>query len=85
MGHITNSIVLPNSGMDRLLAKIHLADDVKRVNKERQKVETRLKKLGQLYLDDDDMDQEDYRRRKEAGGEAFRSGGAGFRRHEGGG
>lgn len=43
MVHITNSIVLPDSGMDRLLAKIHLADDVKRVNKERQKAETRLK------------------------------------------
>ena len=37
---------------------------MKRVNRERKKVETRLKKLGQVYLDDDNMDFEDYRSRK---------------------
>ena len=50
--------------MDRLLAKIQMADEVKRVNRERKKVETRLKKLGQVYLDDDNMDHDDYKSRK---------------------
>lgn len=52
--------------MDRLLAKLQLADEVKRANRERKNVETetRLKKLGQVYLDDDNMDFEDYKGRK---------------------
>ncbi len=52
MGKIMGAIVLPDSWMDRLLAKIQLADEVKRINRERKKVETRLKRLGQIYLDD---------------------------------
>ena len=59
MGMIIGAIILPDSWMDRLLAKIQLADEIKRVNRERRKVETRLKKLGQVYLDDDNMDHED--------------------------
>ena len=64
MGMIIGAIILPDSWMDRLLARIQLADEVKRVNREHKKVETRLKKLGQVYLDDDNMVLEDYRRRK---------------------
>ncbi|MCI0869695.1 MAG: recombinase family protein [Chloroflexi bacterium] len=64
MGQIMNAVVLPDSWMDRLLTKIQLADEVKRVNRERKRVETRLKKLGQVYVDDDNMDYEDYKRRK---------------------
>ena len=64
MGKIMGAIVLPDSWMDRLLAKIQLADEVKRVNRERKKVEIRLKKLGLVYIDDDNMDFEDYRSRK---------------------
>ena len=64
MGMIIGAIILPDSWMDRLLARIQLADEVKRVNRERKKVETRLKKLGQVYLDDDNMDLEDYKTRK---------------------
>ena len=64
MGQIINTIALPDSWMDRLLTKIQLADEVKRVNRERKRVETRLKKLGQVYVDDDNMDYEDYKRRK---------------------
>lgn len=64
MGRIMNAIVLLDSCMDRLLAKIHLADEVKLVNWERTKVETRLKKLDQVYLDDDNMDFDDYKHRK---------------------
>ena len=60
---IMNAIVLPDSWMDRLLAKIQLVDKVKRVNKERGKAETRLKRLREVYLDGD-MGQEEYRRRK---------------------
>ena len=45
------AIILPESWMDRLLAKIQLADEVKRVNKERKKVEQQLIRLGQVYID----------------------------------
>ncbi len=63
-GKIMGALILPDSWMDRLLARIQLADEVKRINRERKKVETRLKKLGQVYLDDDNMDLEDYKGRK---------------------
>ncbi|MCH9011266.1 MAG: recombinase family protein [Chloroflexi bacterium] len=72
MGMIIGAIILPDSWMDRLLAKIQLADEVKRVNRERKKVETRLKKLGQVYLDDDNMDHEDYNSERRSWRTSFR-------------
>ncbi len=51
IGKIMGAIILPESWMDRLLAKIQLADEVKRVNKERKKVEQQLIRLGQVYID----------------------------------
>ena len=64
IGLIMGAIILPDSYMDRLLAKIHLADEVKRVNRERQKVERKLKKLGQVYLDNDLMEYEEFQRQR---------------------
>ncbi len=51
IGQIIGAIVLPEAWMDRVLARIHLADDVKRVRQERVKVQHRLKRLGEVYLD----------------------------------
>ncbi len=49
--------------MDRLLARIQLADEVKRVDRERKETEQRLKRLGQVYLDNLTTPEE-YRRQK---------------------
>ena len=49
---------------DRVLAKIHLEDEVSRVGREKRKVERQLQKLGQVYLDDDLMEYDEYKRRK---------------------
>ena len=46
MGQIMNAVVLPDSWMDRLLAKIHLADEVKRVNRERKKSRDQIEEAG---------------------------------------
>ncbi|MCH8062444.1 MAG: recombinase family protein, partial [Chloroflexi bacterium] len=43
MGMIMGAIILPDSWMDRLLARIQLADEVKLVNRERKKIESHLK------------------------------------------
>ena len=51
MGNIISAIVLPDAWVDRVLAQVHLADEVKRVDKERKKVQQRLRRLGQVYLD----------------------------------
>jgi len=54
---------LPEAWMDRVLARIHLADDVERVRHERVQTEQRLRRLGTAYVDglyDDDG----YRREK---------------------
>lgn len=64
MGRIIRALVLPDAWMHRLLAKVQLADEVKRVEREREKVERKLRKLGQVYLNDDLMDYEEYRRQK---------------------
>jgi hypothetical protein len=64
MGMIMSAIMLPDSWMDRLLAKVQLADEVERVARERKKVENKLRKLGQVYLNDDLMEYEDYKSRK---------------------
>ena len=43
--------MLPEAWMDRLLARIHLGDEVEMVKGERIKAEQRLKRLGDVYLD----------------------------------
>ncbi|HZA25623.1 MAG TPA: recombinase family protein, partial [Dehalococcoidia bacterium] len=63
MGRIISAIALPDSWQDRLLARLHLEDEVKRVERERKEVEQRLKRLGQVYLDGL-KPHEDYRREK---------------------
>ena len=51
MGKIVSAIVLPETWMDRVLAQVHLADEVKKIQQERVKIEQRLKRLGEVYLD----------------------------------
>jgi site-specific DNA recombinase len=51
MGRIISAIALPDSWQDRLLARLHLEDEVKRVERERKEAEQRLRRLGQVYLD----------------------------------
>jgi site-specific DNA recombinase len=60
---IMGAIILPDAWMDRVLAKVQLADEVARVEEERRKAEERLKRLGQVYLDEL-MEYEEYRRQK---------------------
>ena len=63
MGRIVSAIVLPDAWMDRVLAQIQLADEVKRVAQERKDTEQRLKRLGQVYLDGV-MPEGEYQRQK---------------------
>ena len=49
--------------MDRVLARIHLADDVERVRHELVQTEQRLRRLGTAYVDGL-YSHEDYRREK---------------------
>jgi site-specific DNA recombinase len=63
MGKIISAIALPDSWQDRLLAKLHLEDEVKRVERQRRETEQRLRRLGQVYLDGL-KPYEDYRREK---------------------
>ena len=66
--------------MDRVLAQVHLADEVKRVQEERLKVEQRLRRLGDVYLDGL-RTRDDYLREKRAlEGQARFPGGPGCRR-----
>ena len=65
MGRIIQAIVLPEAWMDRVLAMIHLADEVERVQQERQLTGQRLKRLGKAYVDGLYHD-DDYRREKRA-------------------
>ena len=63
IGRIVQAVVLPEVWMDRVLARIHLADDVERVRQERVQTQQRLWRLGTAYVDglyDDDG----YRREK---------------------
>ena len=48
---IIGAIVLPDAWVDRVLAQVHLVDEVKRVQDERDLTQQRLKRLGQVYLD----------------------------------
>jgi hypothetical protein len=63
MGRIITAISLPDSWQDRLLARLHLEDEVNRVEKERKETEQRLKRLGQVYLDNL-LSLEEYQRQK---------------------
>ena len=49
--------------MDRVLAKIHIADEVNRIGQEPFKTEQRLKRLGRAFVDGLYTD-DDYRREK---------------------
>ena len=51
IGRIVGAVVLPEAWLDRVLAQVHLADEVKRISEERKEVQRRLKRLGQVYLD----------------------------------
>ena len=65
MGRIMGAIVLPEAWMDRVLARVHLADEVERIGHERQLTEQRLKRIGKAYVDGLYPD-DDYRREKRA-------------------
>ncbi len=51
IGKIIGAIVLPEKWMDRVLAQVHLTDEVKKVQEERKKVQQRLQRLSEVYLD----------------------------------
>ena len=63
MGKIVSAIVLPEAWMDRLLAQVHLADEVNRIEQERKETEHRLHRLGKAYVDGL-YSEDDYRREK---------------------
>ncbi len=63
MGRIIESLVLPKSYMDQVLAEIELADEVKRVERERNRVEERMRRLREIYLDGD-LPRDQYTERK---------------------
>ena len=65
IGRLVGAIVLPDAWMDRVLARVHLADEVDRIHRERQQTEQRLKRLGKAYVDGLYSD-DDYRREKRA-------------------
>ena len=65
IGRIVGAIILPAAWMDRVLATIHLADEVERVKGERIGAEQRLKRLGDVYLDGIKT-RDDYLREKKA-------------------
>ena len=46
MGRIVAAIILPDAWMDRVLARIHLADEVGRVKQGKTQAEQRLRLLG---------------------------------------
>ena len=63
MGKIISAIVLPEAWADRVLAQVHLADEVKQVSQERKKTDQRLRRLAQVYVDDH-IREDEYRRQK---------------------
>jgi hypothetical protein len=71
MGEIISAIVLPNAWVDRVLAQVHLSDEVERVAQERKKIEQRLRRMGQVYYDGH-VDEEEYRRQKKQQEEKLR-------------
>ena len=65
MGRIVGAIVLPGAWINRMLAEIHLTDDVEKVRLERIQAEQRLRRLGKAYVEGLYADDE-YRREKRA-------------------
>ena len=63
MGEIISAIVLPDAWVDRVLVQVHLADEVKRVTHERKKVEQRVRRLAQVYIDGH-LPEEEYGRQR---------------------
>ena len=63
IGEIIAAIMLPDAWVDRVLAQVQLADEVKRVGEDRKKVEQRLHRLSQVYVDGH-VPEEEYRRQK---------------------
>ena len=63
IGRILGAVVLPNACMDRVLARIHLADEVGKVSQERIQEEQRIRRLGKAYVEGLYAD-DDYRRQK---------------------
>ncbi len=63
MGRMIQAILLPDSWMDRVLARIHLVDEMKWIEHERRKVDQRLRRLGRAYVDGLYSDN-DYKREK---------------------
>ncbi len=63
MGKIIESIILPKSWMELVLAKIQLDDEVKRVKGERKRVEERMRRLREVYLEGD-LPRDQYGERK---------------------
>ena len=51
LGRIVSALVLPEAWMDRVLAQVHLANEVNRLELERKETGQRLKRLGQVYMD----------------------------------
>ena len=63
MGKIVTAIPLPKSWMNLVLAQIQRADEVKRVERERRRVEERTRGLGEVNLEGD-LPREQYADRK---------------------
>lgn len=53
MGRIIESILLPKTWLELVLAQIQLADELKRVEQERKRVEERMNRLREVYLEGD--------------------------------
>ncbi len=51
MGRIVGAIVLLDAWINRMLAKIHLTDEVEKVRLERIQAEQRLRRLGKAYVE----------------------------------
>ncbi len=72
MGEIISAIVLPTAWVDRVLAQVHLADEVERVGEKRTRAEQRLRRLAQVYYDGH-VPSEEYRWQKKQQEEKLRS------------
>ena len=51
MDQLIEAIVLPDAWMGRVLAKMRITDEIERLENERISVERRMRRLGQVYLD----------------------------------
>ena len=64
IGQIVEAIILPDAWMDRMLSRLHLADELKRIKQDRKRVEEQLRRLREVYLEGD-LAGEEYRLRKQ--------------------